>query len=199
MSENSINAAVPPHAGADITDGDLGSYSLGQRVSVTSRQSRVSSTRRAFVTLLKWLVRLSRFGLAALFLFTAGAKIAIAKTFATNVSELLSASGFNYQRWMWPTTIAVITAELITAALLLIPRTVRIGAVCAAALLVGFAGYALYYVYVLNGEPLECGCFGGIIGSQLGVSTALRNLCLLGPAILVFFGYKRGAMGWTSL
>ena len=197
MSENSINAAIPPHSG-DRTDGDLGSYSLGQRVSVTSRQSPVSSTRRAFATLIKWLVRLSRFGLAALFLLTAGAKIAIAKTFATNVSELLSASGFNYQRWMWPTTIAVITAELITAALLLIPRTVRIGAVCGAALLVGFAGYALYYVYVLYGEPLECGCFGGIIGSQLGVSTALRNLGLLVPAIVVFFGYKRGASGWTS-
>ena len=197
MSENSINAAIPPHSG-DRADGDLGSYSREQRVSVTSRQPPVSSTRRAFATLIEWLVRLSRFGLAALFLLTAGAKIAIAKTFATNVSELLSASGFNYQRWMWPTTIAVITAELITAALLLIPRTVRIGAVCAAALLVGFAGYALYYVYVLNGEPLECGCFGGIIGSQLGVSTALRNLCLLGPAILVFFGYKRGAKEWTS-
>ena len=197
MSENSINAAIPPHSG-DRTDGDLGSYSLGQRVSATSRQSPVSSTRRAFATLIKWLVRLSRFGLAALFLFTAGAKIAIAKTFATNVSELLSSSGFNYQRWMWPTTIAVITVELITAVLLLIPRTVRIGAVCAAALLVGFAGYALYYTYVLNGEPLECGCFGGIIGSQLGVSTALRNLGLLVPALLVFFGYKRGAKGWTS-
>jgi hypothetical protein len=78
--------------------------------------------------------------------------------------------------------------------LLLIPRTVRIGAVCAAALLLGFAGFALYYVYFLNGEPLECGCFGGIIGSQLGVKTALRNLALLLPAILVFFGYR----GWRS-
>ena len=66
-------------------------------------------------SLLKWLVHISRFGLAALFLFTAGAKLAMAKTFATNVAELLSASGFNYARWMWPTTVAVITAEVITA------------------------------------------------------------------------------------
>ena len=57
--------------------------------------------------------------------------------------------------------------------------------------LIGFAGYALYYVYVLNGEPLECGCFGGIIASQLGVQTALRNLLLLIPAILVFVGYRQ--------
>jgi Methylamine utilisation protein MauE len=58
-------------------------------------------------------------------------------------------------------------------------------------LLTGFAGYALYYVYVLHGEPLECGCFGGIIASQLGVKTALRNLALLVPAVIVFFGYRK--------
>src|SRR5713101_3557817 len=143
------------------------------------------------LTFLKWLVHISRFGLAALFLFTAGAKLAIAKTFATNVAELLSASGFNYARWMWPTTVAVITAEVITAVLLLLPRTVRIGALAAAALLLGFAGYALYYGYALHGEPLECGCFGGVIASQLGVKTTLRNLALLVPVLIVFFGYRR--------
>ena len=150
-----------------------------------------SPRRRVSVSILKWLVHISRFALVALFLFTAGAKLAIVKAFAANVAELVSATGFDYRRWMWPVTIAVIVAELITAALLLIPRTVRIGALSAAALLLGFAGFALYYVYVLNGEPLECGCFGGIIGSQLGVKTALRNLALLLPAILVFFGYRR--------
>ena len=137
------------------------------------------------------LAQLSRFGLAALFLFTAGAKLAIITVFASNVAELLSASGFDYRRWMWPATTAVIVVELITAALLLLPRTVRIGALCAGALLIGFAAFALYYVYVLHGEPLECGCFGGIIGSQLGVKTALRNLALLLPALVAFFGYRR--------
>jgi hypothetical protein len=136
-------------------------------------------------------VQISRFGLAALFLFTAGAKLAIAKAFAANVGELLAASGFNYTRWMWPVTVGVILVEVIAAALLLIPRTVRIGALLAGLLLVGFAGYALYYVYVLHGEPLECGCFGGILASQLGVSTAIRNLALLVPALIVFFGYRR--------
>jgi hypothetical protein len=74
---------------------------------------------------------------------------------------------------------------------LLLPRTTRLGAICAGVLLVAFAGYALYYVYALNGEPLECGCFGGIIASQLGVKTALRNLALLIPAFIVWFGYRR--------
>ena len=75
--------------------------------------------------------------------------------------------------------------------LLIAPRTVRIGAVLAAVLLMGFAAYALYYVYALHGEPLECGCFGGIIASQLGVKTALRNLALLVPVIIVWLGYRR--------
>ena len=145
-------------------------------------------TRSSIVNIL---AQVSRFGLAALFLFTAGAKLAIIKAFASNVAELLAASGFDYRLWMWPATIAVIVAEVLTAALLLISRTARIGALCAGALLIGFAGFALYYVYVLHGEPLECGCFGGIIGSQLGVKTALRNLALLLPVLLAFFGYRR--------
>src|SRR5678815_4006378 len=147
-------------------------------------------TRMNRTTLLKWFVRVSRFGLAALFLFTAIAKLAIIKAFVKNMGELLSSSGFDYQRWSWPAAIVVIVAEIVTALLLLIPRTVRIGALLAGVLLVGFASYALYYVYGLHGGPLECGCFGGIIASQLGVKTALRNLALLIPVIVVWFGYR---------
>ena len=140
---------------------------------------------------MRWFVRVSRYGLAALFLFTAIAKLAIIKAFVKNMGELLSSSGFDYQRWSWPATIAVIVAEIVTAILLIVPRTVRLGALCSAMLLIVFASYALYYVYGLHGEPLECGCFGGIIASQLGVKTALRNLALLIPALIVLFGYRR--------
>ena len=136
------------------------------------------------------LVHLCRFLLAALFLFAVGAKLSVLKKFVANVAELLSSMHFNYERWQWPITIAVIVAELLAALLLLIPRTVRIGALWAAILLIGFSAFALYYVYVLNGEKLECNCFGGIIASQLGVSTALRNLVLLVPAMVVFFGAR---------
>ena len=140
---------------------------------------------------MRWFFRVSRYGLAALFLFTAIAKLAIIKAFVKNMGELLSSSGFDYQRWSWPATIAVIVAEIVTAILLIVPRTVRLGALCSAMLLIVFASYALYYVYGLHGEPLECGCFGGIIASQLGVKTALRNLALLIPALIVLFGYRR--------
>jgi hypothetical protein len=143
----------------------------------------------AFV--LRWVVRICRFGLAALFLFTAGAKMAVLKTFAGNIAELLGSAAINYERWRWPTTIGVIGAEVIVAGLLIVPRTARWGALMAALLLIGFSGFALYYVYALHGEPLECGCFGGIIGSQLGLKTALRNLVLLIPTVIVFFGARR--------
>lgn len=138
------------------------------------------------------LVQISRFGLAALFLFTAGAKLWIVKAFAANVGELISASGYTHARWMWPATIGVIATEIITAIFLLLPRAVRAGAALAVILLIGFSAFALYYRYGLGyPEGLECGCFGGIIASQLGVTTALRNLGLLVPAFLVLFGHRR--------
>ena len=150
----------------------------------------VSKSRRLPV-FFKWIVRISRFGLAALFVFTAIAKLAVIRGFVDNVGQLLTGSGFNAARWSWRVTIGVIAVEFLIAILLLVPKMVRVGAVAAAALLTFFAGYALYYVYALHGEPLECGCFGGIIASQLGVSTALRNLCLLVPAFIVWFGYRK--------
>ncbi len=140
---------------------------------------------------LLWLVRICRFGLATLFLFAAGAKLLIVKAFLSNVASLLISANINAERWKWPATIAVILSEVLAAILLLMPRTVRLGAVWSALLLVGFSAFALYYVYALHGEPLECGCFGGIIASQLGVKTALRNLGLLIPVLLVFFGVRK--------
>jgi hypothetical protein len=171
------------------------------RGDITSEHFHVSASPRPRLSasLLRWLVQICRFGLGALFLFTAGAKLRVVKAFAANVAELLTSSGLNAGRWMWPITIAVIAGEIIVAILLLIPRTVRPGALLAGLMLIGFAGYALYYVYVLHGEPLECGCFGGIIASQLGVKTALRNLGLLVPAIIVLFGYRRRRLPLSAL
>jgi len=150
-----------------------------------------SPPRRVAVSVLRWLYHLCRFGLAALFLFTAGAKLWILRDFVSKVAELLSSMGWNYQRWQWPVTVGVIGGELLIALLLIMPRTVRLGALGAGLMLIGFSAFALYYVYGLHGEPLECGCFGNIIGSQLGLKTALRNLLLLVPVIVVLFGYRK--------
>ena len=165
-------------------DGEIGRNGDAENLAVSPRP-------RVAASVIKWIVRISRFGLAALFLFTAGAKLWILKQFAGKVAELLSSMGWNYERWQWPVTIAVIVAEIVAALLLIIPRTIRLGAVLSALLLIGFSAFALYYVYALHGEPLECGCFGNIIGSQLGLKTALRNLGLLIPVLIVFFGSRR--------
>jgi len=142
--------------------------------------------------MLALLVQLSRFGLAALFLFAAVAKLVTLKSFAANVGELISATGHTQTRWTWPVTIGVIGIEILAALLILLPKTVRLGALLASALLVGFSAFALYYRYGLGyPEGLECGCFGGVISSQLGVTTALRNLVLLIPALVLFFGYRK--------
>ena len=151
------------------------------------------TTRRIFRKIFRVIVHVCRFGLVGLFLFTAGAKLWILTDFVGKVAELLSSMKFNYERWQWPATIAVIVLEIVIAALLIVPRTVRLGAVAAGLLLIGFSAFALYYTYGLQGEALECGCFGNIIGSQLGVKTALRNLGFLIPVLIVFFGYRRGS------
>src|SRR2546421_11783708 len=88
-------------------------------------------------TLLNTLVHVSRFGLAALFLFPACAKLYTVAAFASTLSNLVE------QRWVWPAALAVIASELTAAALLLWPRTVRTGALLASALLLAFAAYAL--------------------------------------------------------
>jgi len=131
------------------------------------------------------LVLISRFGLAAMWLFAAGAKLSTFHDFTFNLTNLVP------EHLALPVSITVIASELLAAVLLVIPRTARVGALLTALMLIGFALYGLYYVYVLKGEPLECGCFGGIIGSQLGVKTALRNLALLVPTALVIFGSQR--------
>jgi hypothetical protein len=140
--------------------------------------------------LFRILVHVSRYGLAALWLFAAGAKLYMrndpAESFFKNMPYLVG------DAWAMPVAVAIICAEIIAAVLLLWPKTARVGGMWSAILLAGFAGYALYYRYGLgNVEGLECGCFGGLIGNQLGVTTALRNLLLLIPAALVVFGLPR--------
>jgi hypothetical protein len=138
----------------------------------------------------KFLVQFCRYGLAALFLFAVVAKLYYINdtthSFLINMPQLVG------ERLALPVAIAVIVAESLAVIFLLIPKTVRIGAAWAGVLLSGFAGYALYYRYGLgNVEGLECGCFGGIIASQLGLTTALRNLALLIPVLVIFFVYPR--------
>ena len=62
--------------------------------------------------LLSVLAQISRFGLAALLIFAAGAKLFTLRDFAANLSNLVRES------WVWPAAFAVIAAELFAALLL---------------------------------------------------------------------------------
>ncbi|HYO64194.1 MAG TPA: MauE/DoxX family redox-associated membrane protein [Pyrinomonadaceae bacterium] len=174
----------------ELSRGEIGTTAATHGVAPDAPSARPAAAatgarRRIPASLLRALVLVSRFGLAAMFLVAAGAKLLTLRGFVENMTNLVE------PRFVWPVTLVVIAAEVLAAVLLILPRTVRAGALLAAALLLGFAAYALYYVYALKGEPLECGCFGGLIASQLGVSTALRNLALLVPCALAFFGHPR--------
>jgi uncharacterized membrane protein YphA (DoxX/SURF4 family) len=126
----------------------------------------------------------SRFFLSAVFLLAAGAKLyMLNKPMESSFTNMILLFG---HFWGLPLAIAVITAELAVGGLLLLKRFTRPAAAGATVLLMGFASYALYYRFGLHHRfGLDCGCFGGIIKSQLGVRTALRNLCLLVPAVLI--------------
>src|SRR5207248_6575634 len=84
-------------------------------------------------SLLRLLVHVSRFGLAALFLFAACAKLFTIRGFVANLSNLVEG------RLLWPVAIAVIASELTSAVLLIWPHTARAGAALAALLLAAFA------------------------------------------------------------
>src|SRR5438552_11985068 len=108
-----MNAETGRRGDTEIGEGSL--FSSQPSAVDRSAEFSESSRRRVSASVLRWLVHISRFGLAALFLFTAGAKLAIIKTFSANVAELLSASGINYAGWMWSATIAVIGVGMLRA------------------------------------------------------------------------------------
>ena len=70
-------------------------------------------------------------------------------------------------------------AELVTAGLLLLPATARLGALTAGLLLLVFA--AAMAINILRGRTaIDCGCFVGFTRQRIGWSLVVRNLLLVG-------------------
>ena len=70
-------------------------------------------------------------------------------------------------------------AELVTAGLLLLPATARLGALAAGLLLAVFA--AAMAINILRGRTaIDCGCFVGFTRQRIGWSLVVRNLLLVG-------------------
>ena len=123
---------------------------------------------------------LSRFGLAALFIYAVAAALSSPYEFVSYMSSLVvGGRGAIY------VSLAVVLTEAIAAILLMIPRTARLGGYWTAVLLLSFTIYPLYHQYIFGGGSFECKCFGGIIASQRGIVTPVRNLMLLLPAVMV--------------
>ena len=80
--------------------------------------------------------------------------------------------------WEPSSGVALICAEIVTAALLLMPRTARSGLFAAAGLSSLFFGYSLWRIYQDISTP--CGCFGFLFQLSSGQSILLTSaLCAM--------------------
>lgn len=88
--------------------------------------------------------------------------------------------------WITAVTVAVPVAELVVAAGLLWPPTVRWAALAALALLTGFT--TLMAVNLRRGRRPACGCFGARDTTPVSTTTLVRNGFLATSALLVALG-----------
>lgn len=92
-----------------------------------------------------------------------------------------------------PVSLAVILAELIIAAALVVPGFQAAGALLAATLLILYAG-AIGLNLARGRRRIDCGCSWGRTGGGLSHRLILRNLVLAGLAVvLVIIGRASGA------
>jgi putative oxidoreductase len=128
---------------------------------------------------------LARLLIAGLFLYAGVIKLGTSERFAITVAQ------FTLLPYEWINLFArtLPWVELATGILLLIPRTARLGAIAASALLLLFIG-ALAWAHS-QGLVTDCGCFGEdapATGSQIPMALA-RDLGLL--AITLWLALKR--------
>lgn len=86
-------------------------------------------------------------------------------------------------RTLTPFALALPSAELLTAAALLIQPAARWGAVAALVLLAAFA--AGIAAAMIRGDAPDCHCFGQLHSEPAGRGTLIRNALLAAPAVFV--------------
>ena len=130
----------------------------------------------------KYLLLLIRLFLGFIFLFAAVFKIADVDTFAQSIN--------NYK--LLPDILNNLTAiilpwiELSAAFLLIFGVSVKENSAIISALLIIFI--AAIFISLLRGLDIECGCFGTVDGSKVGIQKLLENfgLLLLGLILIKF-------------
>ncbi|MEV0623444.1 MauE/DoxX family redox-associated membrane protein [Nonomuraea sp. NPDC050404] len=117
------------------------------------------------------------------------------RDFAASVRDLAPLPA----RWAPAIAAAVVSAEIVTAGLLLTPGYPA-GLVLAAALLGAFAAVAV--TAGRRGLRVPCNCFGGGAGAgrrlPLGTPHAVRNLLLAAVALAGLFGDPGVVPGWAG-
>jgi hypothetical protein len=124
----------------------------------------------------------ARVCVAAVFVVALSGKVrgrAAAEGFAGSLVDLKLVS----RRWSTAVAMAVVGVEALTAALLVVPATGRIGAGLAVAVLTGFAGALL--VAARRGASGPCPCFGAVRGEETAATRRIdlaRNIVLVAVA-----------------
>jgi uncharacterized membrane protein YphA (DoxX/SURF4 family) len=103
---------------------------------------------------MKIAIWLARILIAAVFLYAGIVKMGASERFAITTAQFSI---------LPPATVGVAAMalpwlEILTAVLLLVPLTSRLGALCAAGLLVTFIGVLAWGIH--QGWTIDCGCFG---------------------------------------
>ncbi len=130
-----------------------------------------------------WIARLF---LAAIFLYAGIVKIGASERFAVTVAQF----SILPPQWITGFSIGLPIFEVVIGLALLTPWTARVGALAAAALLVGFIG-ALGWAWS-QGVTTDCGCFGETPTNDSPALAMARDVALLAITLLLAFRRTAG-------
>jgi peroxiredoxin/uncharacterized membrane protein YphA (DoxX/SURF4 family) len=134
----------------------------------------------------------ARFGLAAVFLLAAIAKL------ADMSGSRRALEGFRVPTLLIPAgSVALPGVEIVSAVLLLVPSTARVGAALACALLLTFVGGIA--AALRRGSTPDCHCFGQFHSKPAGKETIGRNAVLAAVGFFILIaGPGPGLSSWLS-
>lgn len=119
--------------------------------------------------------------LAGIFLWAGLVKAGASEQLTLTIATL----GLVPDTWIWPIAVILPWAEILAAVLLLVPYTVRIGAIAIFGLCLLFAGVIASALF--RGLIVDCSCFGeGTPSADKMILTVVRDVVLAGLAAFVY-------------
>lgn len=107
---------------------------------------------------------------------------------------VVSVERFGMIPTLWATKMAylLVVVEIALGLLLIIIKRPRIFAGAGLALLTLFSFAVAYSIY--NGNTFDCGCFGNLIKSRIGIGLLIRNFMLSLCALFVIFSREHNSL-----